>query len=187
MVSEAGVRADLFDRLNVFRIHVPPLRARREDVAPLADQLLAAHARRIGKSVEPLGRDVIEALCAHDWPGNVRELENALERALILARGPGLTRDLFQFGAAVPASAAAASEPVELAGTDGLEEEGADLSIKRRGRALEERLIRLALVRTHGNRTRAARLLELSPRALQYKLKEYAIDPLNPLPLASDS
>jgi two-component system response regulator AtoC len=66
-------------------------------------------------------------------------------------------------------------------------ESGEDLSIKRRSRALEERLIRLALVRTAGNRTRAARILELSPRALQYKLKEYAIDPLNPLPGDSDS
>ncbi|MGH2897098.1 MAG: helix-turn-helix domain-containing protein, partial [Solirubrobacteraceae bacterium] len=61
-----------------------------------------------------------------------------------------------------------------------------DLSIKRRGRALEERLIRLALARTGGNRTRAAHVLELSARALQYKLKEYGIDPLNPLPPASD-
>ena len=113
----------------------------------------------------------------------MRELENSLERALILARGPRITRELFPF------AAAPAPEPVApvAAAAPRLGDPGEDLSIKRRGRALEERLIRLALVRTSGNRTRAARLLELSPRALQYKLKEYAIDPLNPLPAVSDS
>jgi len=183
MVAAGAFRADLFYRLNVFRIHVPPLRERREDVATLADQLLAEHARRIGKVVEPLARDLLDLLCAQPWPGNVRELENSLERALILARGPRITRELFPF------AAAPAPEPVApvAAAAPRLGDPGEDLSIKRRGRALEERLIRLALVRTSGNRTRAARLLELSPRALQYKLKEYAIDPLNPLPAVSDS
>ncbi len=192
MVAVNEFRADLYYRLNVFRIHVPPLRERLEDVPLLADQLLAAHARRIGKAVEPLGRDVLDALAAYAWPGNVRELENSLERALILTRGPQITSDLFPFvshgearrgpSRAEPAiDAGARSEP------QANEDIGEDLSIKRRSRALEDRLIRLALVRTRGNRTRAARLLELSPRALQYKLKEYAIDPLNPFPAASDS
>jgi len=183
MVGEGRFRADLFYRLNVFRIHVPPLRERPEDVPVLADQLLAAHARRIGKAVDPLEREVLDALAAHPWPGNVRELENSLERALILARGRRITRDLFAFlddsGADVESDSSGAP--------DATVDPGEDLSIKRRGRALEDRLIRLALVRTNGNRTRAARILELSPRALQYKLKEYAIDPLNPLPNDSDS
>ena len=186
MVGDGGFRADLFYRLNVFRIHVPPLRERPEDIAPLADQLLAAHARRIGKAIQPLDRAVLDALRAHGWPGNVRELENSLERALILARGPSITVDLLPFGVA-PAAAARGAEPNPVESEIEVEPGAADLSIKRRGRALEERLIRLALVRTAGNRTRAARLLELSPRALQYKLKEYAIDPLNPLPGGSDS
>jgi two-component system, NtrC family, response regulator AtoC len=186
MVGEGAFRSDLFYRLNVFRIHVPPLRERPEDIAPLADQLLAAHSRRIGKAIQPLDRGVLDALCAHDWPGNVRELENSLERALILARGPSITVDLLPFVLDRPAPAGA-PERDELEAEAAPGAAGADLSIKRRGRALEERLIRLALVRTAGNRTRAARLLELSPRALQYKLKEYAIDPLNPLPAGSDS
>jgi two-component system response regulator AtoC len=191
MVQTSGFRADLFYRLNVFRIHVPPLRERREDIALLADHLIAAHARRMGKNVEPLSREVVETLGGHAWPGNVRELENSLERALILARGGAIGPELFPFArgdaaaqtreSAPVASVSAPVTPPESAGDD------EDLSIKRRGRALEERLIRLALVRTSGNRTRAARVLELSPRALQYKLKEYGIDPLNPLRPSSDS
>jgi len=200
MVAANQFRADLYYRLNVFRIHVPPLRERVEDIPLLADQLLAAHARRIGKAIDPLEREVLDALAAYAWPGNVRELENSLERALILARGRRITRDLFPF--TMPAAAApegapdSHGSPVPLDSVDSHDSSdssdsagppGEDLSIKRRGRALEERLIRLALVRTRGNRTRAARLLELSPRALQYKLKEYAVDPLNPFPAGSDS
>ncbi|HTO71712.1 MAG TPA: sigma-54 dependent transcriptional regulator [Myxococcota bacterium] len=190
MVAAGEFRADLYYRLNVFRIHVPPLRERAEDVPVLADQLLAAHARRIGKSVEPLDRGVLDALAEYAWPGNVRELENSLERALILCRGRHIGRELFPFLEAVAAApdggdADDGSDSNDSHDAPGVS--GEDLSIKRRGRALEERLIRLALVRTRGNRTRAARLLELSPRALQYKLKEYAVDPLNPLPAGSDS
>src|SRR5262249_15234994 len=148
-----------------------------EDVPVLADQLLAAHSRRIGKPVDPLDRELLDALAAQPWPGNVRELENALERALILCRGRRITAELLPFGAAGAADANDASDSPGAPAAD-----GEDLSIKRQGRALEERLIRQALLRTGGNRTHAARLLELSPRALQYKLKEYAIDPLNPLP-----
>jgi len=98
-----------------------------------------------------------------------------------------ITRDLFPFAASAPPAAVEGDAPGASDSNDSREAPGEDLSIKRRGRALEERLIRLALVRTAGNRTRAARLLELSPRALQYKLKEYAVDPLNPFPAASDS
>ncbi|MEX2209104.1 MAG: sigma-54 dependent transcriptional regulator [Myxococcota bacterium] len=182
MVEAGTFRADLFYRLNVFRLHIPPLRERREDVPVLADQLLAALSRRMGKAVAPLDREVIAALLEHAWPGNVRELENTLERALILAREGRVTRELFPFATATH-SAEAPAPPPHDAPAAALE----DLSIKRHGRALEERLIRLALARTAGNRTRAAQLLELSARALQYKLKEYAIEPLNPLPPRSDS
>ena len=182
MVEAGTFRADLFYRLNVFRLHIPPLRERGEDVPVLADQLLARLSRRLGKATAPLDRDAVEALCDYPWPGNVRELENTLERALILARGGRVTRDLFPFtSAGVPVARPAATTADVPAESD------EDLSIKRGGRALEERLIRLALARTRGNRTRAAQLLEISARALQYKLKEYDISPLNPLPPRSDS
>src|SRR5258706_12231414 len=195
MVGVGQYRAASSYSWTVCGIRVPPLRERAEAVPLLADQLLAAHARRIGKAVDPLGREVLDALAAPSWPGNVRELQNSLERALILTRSRRITRDLFPF-AAPRAGLAPDDSPGAPDSHDSSDSPDAgdssvaaaeDLSIKRRGRALEERLIRLALARTRGNRTRAARLLELSRRALQYKLKEYAVDPLNPFPAASDS
>ncbi len=164
-------RGDLFYRLNVVHIHLPPLRERRADIPVLADHLLGRLSRRVGKPAEPLCREVIELLCRSPWPGNVRELENAIERALILAPRREIGVELFR-----EAEPAAPGGPAQV-NAPGADE---DLSIKRRSRRLERRLIRLALERTKGNRTRAARILELSPRALQYKIKEYAIEPLNP-------
>ncbi len=171
-VAAGRFRDDLFYRLNVLRIHIPPLRERSEDVPALADELLRRLARRMGRTVQRLSREVIEALSSHPWPGNVRELENTLERALIFSKGDHLTLDVFPFaqGATPPPtqSLAAPSAP-----------EVDDLSIKKQTRKLEQRLIRAALRSTGGNRTRAARILEISPRALQYKIKEYEIEPLN--------
>ena len=162
-VAAGRFRDDLDYRLNVVRVRIPPLRERPEDLPELAQVLLDRMARRMGKAVGGLSAEVLSLLALQPWFGNVRELENALERALILARGRTLTADLFPFGAM--------SEPVVSAAPSPLE----DLSIKRNGRRMEERLIRAALERTDGNRTRAAEILELSPRALQYKIKEYGV------------
>jgi two-component system response regulator AtoC len=161
-------RSDLYYRLNVFGIHIPPLRERLEDLPLLADPLLRALSRRIGKTVSGIEPDALELLKGYGWPGNVRELENMLERAVILARGESVTTADLPLAPASDSTGAQVPTPRDE-----------DLSIKRRVRQLEERLIRLALERTGGNRTRASRILELSPRALQYKLKEYAILPLN--------
>ncbi len=178
-IAAERFRADLYYRLNVFRIHVPPLRERREDIPLLADHLLERIARRLGREVPRLDADAAHSLAARDWPGNVRELENALERATILCRGPRLRLEAF---VGTPDGTKAASTPphTRLAppstGPVGPEDaEADDLSIKRQGRRLEERLIRRALAQTGGNRTRAARILEISARALQYKIKEYGI------------
>jgi two-component system response regulator AtoC len=193
-VSAGRFRGDLYYRLDVFSIEIPPLRERRDDIAPLADVLLEALCRRVGKPAAPLDRSVLALLESYDWPGNVRELENTLERALILARGDELSPDLFSFG---PRDRSVESRTPERSGgsTDDLSIKRTsvrsggstdDLSIKRQGRELEQRLIRLALQRTGGNRTKAARILEISTRALQYKLKEYDIEPLNPMSGDSD-
>jgi two-component system response regulator AtoC len=163
-------RRDLYYRLNVFRIHLAPLRERVDDIPLLADHFVAHKARRLGKEVPSIGAEVMAALRTYAWPGNVRELENTLERALILATGGQLTLDLFPFGAATLPAAPSGAVPAIGAESD------EDLSIKRRGRDLEQRLIRLALERTGGNRTRAASILEISTRALQYKIKEYGIE-----------
>jgi two-component system response regulator AtoC len=172
-VAADRFRDDLYYRLNVLRICVPPLRERPEDIPVLADHLLGILSRRFGKAVPPLESDTLERLRGHAWPGNVRELENALERAVILAGEGGLAPELFPFGRQdrEPPGEVSARPPRSVAIKD------ADLSIKQQTRDLEERLIRLALQRTGGNRTRAARLLEISPRGLQYKLKEYGLVP----------
>jgi two-component system response regulator AtoC len=167
-IAAGRFRSDLYYRLNVFGIHLPPLRERLEDLPLLADHLLRTLGRRIGKTLTGIEPPALELLRGYGWPGNVRELENMLERAVILARGESIA------AADLPLSSGdgPAASPVSTPGDE-------DLSIKRRVRQLEERLIRLALERTGGNRTQASRILELSPRALQYKLKEYAILALN--------
>jgi two-component system response regulator AtoC len=170
-VAKGIFRGDLYYRLNVFRIHVPPLRERREDIPLLVDHLVETLSRRIRKRVSGVDPDVLERLTSYPWPGNVRELENLLARAIILARGERLTLE------ALPHADAPERPPGDAQ----------DLSIKRGTRALEERLIRRALEQTGGNRTRAARILEISARALQYKLKDYGIAPLNPRSGPADS
>jgi two-component system response regulator AtoC len=164
-VAAGTFREDLYWRLNVVAVRLPPLRARRDDVVPLAQHFLARYARLRpelpGLALSPEAR---ETLLAHRWPGNVRELEHAMERAVVLAEGPLIRED--DLPEAVRAGATPGAPPPPEAG---------DLSVKRAIRSTEERLIRAALERTGGNRTRAAELLELSYRALLYKIKEYGI------------
>jgi two-component system response regulator AtoC len=166
-VGAGRFREDLLYRLDVVRLRLPPLRERPEDIAPLAAHFLARHARlRPDLPGLALGDDAREALLAHRWPGNVRELEHALERAVVLADGALIhEQDL-------PDAIRAPARAPERAG----ETPPDDLSVKRATRALEERLIRAALERTGGNRTRAAELLDLSYRALLYKIRDYGIE-----------
>jgi two-component system response regulator AtoC len=165
-VAGGRFREDLLYRLDVVRLRLPPLRERMEDVPALAAHFLARHAGlRSDLPGVALGEDARDALLAHRWPGNVRELEHALERAVVLADGP-LIHELD-----LPDTVRAPAAPPAGAGADGPE----DLSVKRATRALEERLIRAALERTGGNRTRAAELLDLSYRALLYKIREYGL------------
>ena len=164
---KAGLfREDLFYRLNVVAIRLPALRERTEDVPALVAHFLAKHRRlRPDAPVTGTTPEAMELLRAHRWPGNVRELEHAVERAVVLAEGPLVHEedlpDEVRF-----AARGAPDGPLP----------GGDLSVKRNFRALEERLIRDALERTGGNRTRASELLDLSYRALLYKIKEYGID-----------
>jgi two-component system response regulator AtoC len=165
-VAAGRFREDLMYRLDVVRLRLPPLRERMEDVPALVAHFLARHAGlRPDLPGLALGEDAREALLAHRWPGNVRELEHALERAVVLADGP-LIHELD-----LPETVRAPAAPPEGEGA-GVPE---DLSIKRAARALEERLIRAALERTGGNRTRAAQLLDLSYRALLYKIRDYGL------------
>ncbi len=158
---EAGrFRDDLFYRLNVVRLEVPPLRQRREDIPLLVDHFFAAFRDTLDKPLLGIADEALERLVAYSWPGNVRELENVIERAVILAAGDRLeSSDL----------------PDNLLRPTAGSGEGRELSLRRVRRAAEAETIRRALRATGGNRTRAARLLEISHRALLYKIKDYAI------------
>ncbi|MDB4947592.1 MAG: Type fimbriae expression regulatory protein PilR [Gemmatimonadetes bacterium] len=162
-VKGGRFRDDLFYRINVVQIHLPPLRARPEDVPLLADHFLRRHAERLGIPAEPIPRSLVPTLAAYSWPGNVRELENVVERALILSGGKIREEHL-------PPHVRTGKHPFEIRDDDG------DVSVKRRLPALERTLIARALERCQGNRTRAAELLELSVRALSYKIQDYGLE-----------
>ena len=142
-------------------LHVPPLRERPEDIPALARYFATRHAERHHRAVT-LADDVIEALATQPWPGNVRDLENTIERLVVLADGPIIDLGFLEAVANLKPTSASAFDDQEL-------------SIKKATRALEQDLIRRALGVTQGNRTNAARLLEISHRALLYKMKEYGI------------
>jgi two-component system, NtrC family, response regulator AtoC len=188
-VREGRFREDLFYRLAVVTLRVPALGERPEDLALLADHLVARHARRLGIEDPQLAPEARAALLAHAWPGNVRELENVLERALILSEGGHIGLEVLPPAIRVLASEPDAGEPVgepteerEPEGSEGSGPEAPepdpaeDLSVKRRGAELERELIVKALERTGGHRGRTAELLELSDRALRYKIREYGLD-----------
>ena len=162
-VAAGRFREDLYYRLNVLPVAIPPLRDREGDIPQLARFFVERHATRHGLATPVLPDEVVDTLRRQPWPGNVRELENVLERALVLSDGPSIDLPF-------------------LASVMKLEETTSDsapdldaLSIKKATRVLEQDLIRRALVATSGNRTNAAKLLEISHRALLYKMKEYGI------------
>ncbi len=164
-VAEGRFREDLFYRLNVFCITVPPLRERREDIPFLANHFLEKYGERLGKTGVRLSSEALNIFLRYEWPGNVREMENCIERGLVLCDG-----DLI---------GVACLPDALLTGTSGpslAEETGDCLSLKRAGERLEREYIRRALEKTGGNRTQASRILEISHRALLYKIKEYKMD-----------
>jgi two-component system response regulator AtoC len=168
-VREGRFREDLFYRLNVLPIHLPPLRERPEDIPALTSHFLGKYKERHGIKVGSVSPDAMTVLMDYPWPGNVREMENAIERSVLLAEGENIN---------VSALPPAVREKMVSASLGTALKKGIysdSLSIKKAARDMEEYLIRRALERSHGNRTHAAELLELSHRALLYKIKEYGI------------
>jgi two-component system response regulator AtoC len=164
-IRDARFRSDLYYRISVVPIHLVPLRQRREEVPLLVRHFLEQNNRRLHLAINGVDPEAMRALLDYRWPGNVRELENTIERAMVLADGDRITL------ADVPHNITAPVMPL-----DGIELSDDELSVKKHGEVLERRLIRLALERTGGNKTRAAELLELSSRALLYKIREYGLD-----------
>lgn len=170
-VAEGAFREDLYYRLNVVNLELPPLRARTDDIPPLVAHFVRKYNARLRRDppVRSVSADALALLRAYPWPGNVRELENAIERAMVLADGEVLGADAFDRLAPGDARAVMSASGKAIL----LDE--SELSIKQATRRIEEELIRRALEHTGGNRTRAAQLLEISHRALLYKLKEFGI------------
>ena len=161
---EAGAfREDLFYRLNILPIHLPPLRDRPEDITLLVNHFIAKHNTAQGSSVTGVTPEAEKMLLAYGWPGNVRELENIIERAIVLTDGDQLTAE------DLPEKLHLSRDVVRATLNSG------ELSIKKTMRIMEEELIRRSLAKTGGNRTNAAKLLEISHRALLYKIKQYNI------------
>jgi two-component system response regulator AtoC len=165
-VKAGRFREDLFYRINVLLIHIPPLRSRREDVNLLVDHFILRNNARLGTRSRGVSTEARKLLLEYGWPGNVRELENTIERAMVLAE-----TDLIEV-VDLPERIRDALDPVQVHLASG------ELSIKRTAAAIEQILIRRALQKTKGNRTRAADLLEISHRALLYKIKDYKITDL---------
>ena len=163
-VGAGRFREDLFYRLNVIQVHLPPLRERREDIAVLVEHFVQRTNARLGMQVEGVSPEAMKLLYAYGWPGNVRELENTIERAMVLADGPRIEVD------GLPERLREKGDRIRQTLKSG------ELSIKKTTRIIEEELIRRALRETGGNRTNAAKILEISHRALLYKIKEYGID-----------
>jgi two-component system response regulator AtoC len=163
-VNEGRFRDDLYYRLNVLPIHIPPLRERKEDIPLLTAHFVKKYSQAMNKNVVGLDSKALEALMNYKWYGNVRELENTIERAIVLADRENIELDN------LPIEIQNFQEEIRL---EPLAEE--EYSIKKASRFLEMNLIKKALIKTKGNHTHAAKLLEISHRALLYKIKEYGI------------
>jgi two-component system response regulator AtoC len=163
-VAQRRFREDLFYRLNVLPISLPPLRERAEDIPDLVHHFLERSTERLGKRVRYVEPDAMQRLMMHSWPGNIRELENTIERACVFADGDTITTEV------LPEALKDSADRVRLTLL------GNELSIKKTTRIIEEELISRALRQTGGNRTAASKLLEISHRALLYKIKEYGIN-----------
>ena len=170
MVGAGEFRDDLYFRLSVVRIHMPPLRERREDIALIAQHFLKVAAEENGKPFRELTADGLQLLEAHPWPGNIRELRAAIERAVVMSSGAKITaRDL-------PPSVreGAAAAPTAIAGVklSAFTKPVGHLNLQ----DTEQRMIVRALEETKGNVTKAARTLGISRRTLHRRLKEMRTD-----------
>jgi two-component system response regulator AtoC len=172
-VAAGRFREDLYYRLNVLALRLPPLRQRAEDIPLLAAHFAARVSARLRLGVRGIAPEAMRVLRAHAWPGNVRELENTIERAAVMCEGGVI--DVASLPERVRPAGLPSGLPARSSVGGGGGDPAADLSIKRAARRAEEELIRRALAQTAGNRTRAAELLEISHRALLYKIKEYGV------------
>ena len=166
LVTDGRFREDLFYRINVIPIALPPLRERREDIPLLADHFLAKYSEQMGKHVTGISHDALQFLLRYDWPGNIRELENTIERAVALEATPAVLSESLPPAIRGDSPRGAAGQPA-----DGLPESGFDLEAH--VKEIERGYIAEALKRAGGVQVRAAELLGMSFRSFRYYVKKY--------------
>jgi len=167
LVADGRFREDLFYRINVIGIHLPPLRDRREDIPLLAEHFLAKYNEQMGKAVGAVSHEAAEVLQRYDWPGNIRELENTIERAVALESTPTILLDSLP-----PTVLGGAARPVAASGPDaGLPAAGFDLEAH--VQQIERGYLAEALKRAGGVQVKAAELLGMSFRSFRYYVKKY--------------
>jgi len=160
MVADGKFQEDLFYRLNVIPIEIPPLRERRDDIPSLVEHFIRKHAQRVGRRIERLEDSVMTGLQQYDWPGNVRELENTIERAVVLSTGTAISaRAVSVLGAASPQATTLPS-----------------LKLRQNIEWVERETIRRAIESAAGVKKDAAELMGISQRALSYYLAKYRLD-----------
>jgi transcriptional regulator with PAS, ATPase and Fis domain len=183
-VKENTFRQDLYYRLAIISIFLPPLRDRKEDILPLVEYFIDRYNRKFRKSVEGITDETRKLLLKYDWPGNVRELKNAVERAMILEESNVVRPEYLPFAVAQQHAAYTAFEASSSSANDGGLTQLSDgrslpkLSIPEGGTSLEEverALVEMAMSQANGNQTHAARLLDISRDALRYKLKKFGL------------
>jgi DNA-binding NtrC family response regulator len=175
LVAEGKFREDLFYRINVIPIHLPPLRERREDVALLAAHFLEKHASRAGKDVRGISQEATELLSAYHWPGNVRELENVVERSVALEQTPVILAETLPAHVRGVAPGPAGTAPGAPAAPDaktGLPDLGEGFDLEARGEEFYRHYIALALDRAGGVQVKAAEMLGMSFRSFRYYAKK---------------
>jgi transcriptional regulator with PAS, ATPase and Fis domain len=162
-VRDGQFRQDLYYRLAIIAIFIPPLRERKEDILPLVDFFIDRYNRRFKKSIRGITEETRRLIFAHNWPGNVRELKNTIERGMILEDEPFLRPNYLPFsvGESLPNGRTLPRLYIPEGGTS-LEE-------------VEHAMVELAMRQAHGNQTHAAKLLDISRDALRYKLKKFGL------------
>jgi two-component system response regulator PilR (NtrC family) len=174
MVAESRFREDLYYRINVIHLHLPPLRERREDVPLLAEHFLTKYSEGIEKPVRSISREALDVLSAHDWPGNVRELENAIERAVALEQTQIVLPESLpaQVRARTSKRVGGSDGPVG-AQSAGLPELKEGFDLEALGEEFYRHYIALALERAGGVQTKAAEMLGMSFRSFRYYAKKF--------------
>jgi transcriptional regulator with GAF, ATPase, and Fis domain len=160
MVADGRFQEDLYYRLNVIPIHMPPLRERRDDIPILVDHFMAKHAQRAGKRIDGVAPGVLDVLRAADWPGNVRELENTVERAVVLSPGQIIEPEVVRI------LAPATNAPMGLP----------SLNLRQNIDWVERETVRRAIEASGGVKKDAAEAMGISQRALSYYLAKHRVD-----------